>query len=192
MPPASSFFPYGVACQERVANAMASLSGLHRHGGEHGTWMPSRWRCSFGQTILPTCVYLEKKLETTLSGLVSLTKTDMQAATMQHFLQFYGCVTPTNNRESDSADPNLSSVMLYRGLVCLRALVTHSGQGRPLLYIGLGSQDEKGTGRMAWQRNPTSAIINLVCQKKHMYGGFSTMLLLPLLLTRKLSPMLTH
>ena len=86
----------------------------------------------------------------TLSGLASLTKTDMRAETVRHFRNLCCCVMPTSNRQTDRADPNLSRVLPHGVLVRLRALLTHLEQGRPLPYIGVGSQDKKATGQMVW------------------------------------------
>ena len=93
---------------------------------------------------------MEEKLETTLSALASLTKTNMRVETVQHFRNLYCRVTPTSNRKTERAGPNLFCVLPYHILVRLRALITHLKQGPSLPYTGFGGEDKKATGQVAW------------------------------------------
>ena len=66
--------------------------------------------------------YVEEKLDTTLSELASLTKIDMRVAGVRHFCDLYCCFTPTSDRKTHRANPNLSVVLPHRVLGQLCAL----------------------------------------------------------------------
>ena len=93
---------------------------------------------------------MEEKLETTLSQLVSMTKTDIRYESVQHFCDIYCCVTTMSNHKTNLADPNFSDVLPYHVVVHPLALITHVEQWQPLPYIGFGSPNKKVKGQVAW------------------------------------------